>query len=160
MIHELGYNAFVKYFFTLLSLLILFLTSCSTMNNQQTAQAGMDVTKELASGDTDALTLRSGMPFLFETEILPAPAQLSALWEGLASSGYDFNPTGEITVFDPDNDSWNRFSSSREVEVWFQRHAPKNIALVVVPTSTAKLILIIDRNRRDTKPLRGLKIEQ
>ena len=150
----------MKYIFSLLSLCLVFLSSCSTMNNQQMAQAGVDVSTELASGDTDALTLRSGMPFLFETEILPAPAQLSALWEGLASSGYDFEPTGEITVIDPDNDSWNLFSSSREVEVWFQRHAPKDIALVVVPTSTGQLILIIDRNHRDTKPLRGLKIEQ
>ncbi len=156
---ELRYNTLVKYIITALSLLSIFLSSCSTMNNRQTVLAAGDISADLVSGDAEALSLQSGTPFLFETEILPAPAQLDALWQGLAASGYDFGPSGEIIVLDPDDDSWQRFSSSREVEVWFQRHAPSKAALVVIPTSSGHLVLIIDRDRRDRKPLRGLKVE-
>ena len=156
---ELRYNSFVKYIFTALSFILLVLSSCSTMNNRQTMLAAGDISADLVSGDVEALSLQSGTPFLFETEILPAPAQLNALWQGLAASGYNFGSSGEITVLDPDEDSWQRFSSSREVEVWFQRHAPSKAALVVIPTSSGRLVLIIDRDRRDRKPLRGLKVE-
>ncbi len=130
------------------------------MSNRQTAEAALDVSTSLNDGDVDALTGRSGTPFLFETEILPAPAQLAALWEGLAASGYDFGPEEEITVLDPDADTWRRFSSSREVEVWFQRHAPQKAALALVPTSDGRLIIIIDRDRRSSQRIRGLKVEQ
>ncbi len=156
---ELRYNSFVKYIIKALSLILLILSSCSTMNNRQTMLAAGDISADLVSGDAEALSLRSGTPFLFETEILPAPAQLDALWQGIASSSYDFDPSGDFTVLDADDESWRRFSSSREVEVWFQRHAPSKAALVIIPTSSGRLVLIIDRDRRDRKPLRGLKVE-
>jgi hypothetical protein len=140
------------------TLLVTF--SCTTISDRQTVEAAMNVSLQLNNGETDALNGQSGTPFLFETEILPAPAQLAALWEGLAASGYDFGPNGEITVLDPDFDTWKRFSSSREVELWFQRHAPEKAALALVPTSDGRLIIIIDRDARTDDRIRGLKVEQ
>jgi len=130
------------------------------MNDRQLASVADDVSTRLVNGDTDALATESGTPFLFETEILPAPAQLTALWEGLAASGYDFSAVGDITVLDADDETRLRFSTSREVEVWFQRHAPEKAALAVVPMTDGRLLLIIDRNRRSIRPLKGLKVEQ
>jgi len=155
-----GYNDIVKFIFTVFSIFLLFLSSCSTMNNRRLASIAGDVSTRLVSGNTDDLAAESGIPFLFETEILPAPAQLTALWEGLAASGYDFSASGEITVMDADDETRRRFSTSREVEVWFQRHAPPEAALAVVPMTDGRLLLIIDRNRRSIRPLKGLKVEQ
>lgn len=154
------YTGGVKRLYPYVFISFFLLISCSTMSYRQTAEAASDVLAALNGGDVDALTGRSGTPFLFETEILPAPAQLAALWEGLAASGYDFGPEGEITVLDPDADTWRRFSSSREVEVWFQRHAPQKAALALVPTSDGRLVIIIDRDRRSSQRIRGLKVEQ
>ena len=154
------YNGGVKRLFLLILPSLIFLASCSTMSHRQAAERASDVSAALNGGEVDALTGWSGTPFLFETEILPAPAQLAALWEGLAASGYDFGPEGVITVLDPDADTWRRFSSSREVEVWFQRHAPQKAALALVPTTDGRLVIIIDRDRRSSQPIRGLKVEQ
>jgi hypothetical protein len=140
--------------------MLLVTLSCTTISDRQTAEAALNVSAHLNNGEIDALTGQSGTPFLFETEILPAPAQLAALWEGLAASGYDFGPDGEITLLDPDSDTWKRFSSSREVEVWFQRHAPEKAALALVPTSDGRLVIIIDRDARTDERIRGLKVEQ
>lgn len=139
---------------------LVFAVSCTTISDRQTVEAALDVTSRLFSGEVDALTGQSGTPFLFETEILPASIQLTALWEGLAASGYDFGPQGEVTILDTDADTWRRFSSSREVEVWFQNHAPEKAALVLVPTDDGRLVLVIDRDSRAVARIRGLKVEQ
>ncbi len=141
-------------------MIIAVMTSCSTMTGRQAVQTASDVSAALISGDLDALTGSSGTPFLFESEILYAPAQLSALWKGLAASGYDFDVTGDITVITPDTESWRRFSSSREVEVWFQRHAPEKAVLVFLPTKDGRLVFIIDKDLRSSKSIRGLNVEQ
>lgn len=139
---------------------LIFAVSCSTISDRQTVEAVLDVTSSLNSGEVDALTGQSGTPFLFETEILPASVQLTALWEALAASGYDFGPKGEITILDSDEDTWKRFSSSREVEVWFERHARENAALVLVPTDDGRLLIVVDRNIHASARIRGLKVEQ
>lgn len=136
------------------------MVSCTTISDRQTIEAATDMTSGLNSGEVDAITGQSGTPFLFETEILPASIQLAALWEGLAASGYDFRPTGEVTILDPDVDTWKRFSSSREVELWFENHAPEKAALVLVPTDDGRLVLVIDRDSRSSGRIRGLKVEQ
>ena len=119
-----GYNGDVKNAVFIVAVLLA-ATSCTSLSDAKIAEAAAGVSDDLNTGDVDALTGSSGTPFLFETEILPAPAQLRALWEALAASGYDFGPKGEITVLNPDKNTWERFSSSREVEVWFQKHAPR-----------------------------------
>lgn len=139
---------------------LIFAVSCTTISDRQTVEAALNVTSSLNNGDVDAIIGQSGTPFLFETEILPASIQLAALWEGLAESGYDFGPKGELTILDPDEDSWRRFSSSREVEVWFQRHAPEKAVLVLVPTDDGRLVIVIDRDTRSIGRIRGLKVEQ
>ena len=89
----------------LLLLTAVLLASCRTMSDNQVAAQARAVTQSINGGDIDALNTSSGTPFLFETEILPSPVQLNALWEGLSASGYDFGPKGEITVSDPDETS-------------------------------------------------------
>lgn len=130
------------------------------MGNRAVSEAALDTTRMLDEGQVDALTGSSGTPFLFETEVLPAPFQLADLWQALSDSGYNFGPRGEVEVFLPDENSWKRFSSSQDVQVWFRRHAPEKAALAVVPSSDGRLVLIIDRNRRRPERLRGLKVEQ
>jgi len=153
------YNGGVKYLILLLISPILLLGACSTLTDGQVAAAAAETTEYLAQGDLDALAGSSGTPFLFETEILPAPVQLTYLWEGLAASGYDFGPQGDIRVLDPDDETWMRFSSSREVQIWFRRHAPVDAALAVVPTQGGRVVLVVDRDRRSTERIRGLKVE-
>ncbi|MDF1569601.1 MAG: hypothetical protein P1P77_16395 [Spirochaetaceae bacterium] len=144
----------------LLVLSAVLLASCRTMTDNQVAAEALAVTQSVNGSDIDALNASSGTPFLFETEIFPSPVQLNALWEGLAASGYDFGPKGEITVSDPDENTWKKFSSSREVQVWFQSHAPENAALAVIPTGDGKILLVIDRDRRHSDRIRGLKVDQ
>ena len=150
----------MKYFILPLSFFLIVLSSCTTMNKAQIASAATDVTSSLVSKDSESLIGESGTPFLFETEILPAPAQLSALWEGLTDSGYDFSSRGDISILDTDDNTWQRFSSSREVELWFERYAEGKAALAVVPTGKGRLLLIFDKDRRNIHPLRGLKVEE
>ena len=148
----------VKYLF--ITTTVLLFISCSTMGNRAASEVALETTRMLEQGQVDALTGSSGTPFLFETEVLPAPFQLARLWQALSDSGYDFGPQGEVEIFNPDEHTWKRFSSSRDVQVWFERHAPDKAALAVVPTSDGRLVIIIDRNRRLPGRLRGLKVEQ
>jgi hypothetical protein len=138
---------------------ILILASCSTLPDGQAVKAAAGLAESLQEKDAAALNGDSGTPFLFETEILNAPVQLSALWESLAASGYDFQPAGDILVLEYNGDTWKRFSESREVQIWFERRGPDKPAIVRIPTAGGGLIVIVDRKRSSDARIRGLKVE-
>ena len=144
----------------LAALALVAAVSCRTMNDAQVAELAARTASEADAGDVDALVGGSGAPFLFETEILASPALLEALWSGLAASGYSLAPRGEIVVMDVDAGTADRFSSSEEVRLWFEHRLPGTAALAVYPVDDGRVLLIIDRDKDQAAPLRGLKVEQ
>ncbi len=137
---------------------LLLWTGCSTLGMAGTEKRALHGVELLEKGRAERLAAASGMPFLFETEILPAPAQVEALWKGLADSGYDFSPLGELILEPVDERTWEQFSSSRDVELWFEHHAPKKGVLARWETAKGQVYLLVDRLRKTFRPYRALKV--
>lgn len=133
--------------------------SCASTTDRRARDEAAEWTSAIETGDIDALTGGSGLPFLFEGEILPTAAIVRDLWAGLGKSGYGFDPAGEVSLFDVDEQTWKTFSDSREVEIWFRRHAPKRASVARIPTTGGGIVLILNRHPGEEARLWGLRVE-
>ena len=132
------------------------LAGCSTMISEEQASAkAIAVTGRVNRGEADTLTGTSSRPFLFESEILPSEAMLNDLWQGLIDAGVTFDNPQVREVRVVDGESFRVFADTWEVETWFKNYVKDPAYLVFLDTEDQQLVLVLDRNKKNSRPILG-----
>ena len=143
----------------MMSVLFLLLAGCASYGPARGSDDARAVLGMLERGDAEALRAAAGSPFLFETEVLPSPAQAAALFEALGGSGFSFAPAAEPVILPVDDRTREMFSSSADARVFFARDLPPGALWASVPVEDGRLILLLGRARRVPGYFWGLKVE-
>ncbi|MDC7218486.1 MAG: hypothetical protein PQJ59_00995 [Spirochaetales bacterium] len=140
----------------LIPLMAIGLIGCSTMLfESQAASEAVKITGQVNDGKADTLIGTSSRPFLFESEILPSESMLNDLWQGLIDAGVTFDDPQVREVRVVDGESFKVFAETWEVETWFKNYVSQPAYLVFLDTQDQQLVIVLDRNRKNDRPLMG-----
>ncbi|MBN1697510.1 MAG: hypothetical protein JW881_08360 [Spirochaetales bacterium] len=142
----------------ILPLFLLFsLTMCATLNVRQEETALIDIIGLINDGDGAGLAERSRTPFLLDGEIVMMSADMRALWNNLAASGFGITGAVVTSVERTGKETYREFSPAMEVEVFFRKYVPPTAVVSHISSNEGEYIFLTARGRGNRTLLYGFK---
>lgn len=142
---------------TAAGLAVLFvLASCSTLP-RTTDEGGIAYVVCLVNtGRASKLASLSASPFLLDGEIIALPDDTAAFWEGFIRAKLKLEPDG-ARALPVGSETWREFGSTRDVQVFFQRHVEAGSRQFEIPTTDGRRVLILYWSSQKSVRLYGFK---
>lgn len=121
---------------------VFVLASCSTLPRTTDEGGAAYVACLVNAGRASKLASLSASPFLLDGEILALPDDTAAFWEGFILAKLKLEPDG-ARALPAGSEAWREFGSTRDVQVFFQKHVEAGSRLFELPTADGRRVLII-----------------
>ena len=119
------------------------LASCASFGGGVKEVDPLVVCEHINSGNSEALSVTTVLPFVFDGEILESDTQIRTLWTGLTEAGYKAdNPVlSEFREASPADAAL--FSDSWEIKTYFKNLILDGDMMARVKTSSGSLIMVL-----------------
>lgn len=124
---------------------VLILGACTTV---PTEREGLEFVELINAGEWEALSEKSGTPFLLDTEMIMRGADMADFWRILAEGGFSFGEA-EFRVIDEEADS-ARYGSGLEIEQFFVKYVPEGAVTFQVEGGPGRFFMTVGKDEERT----------
>jgi hypothetical protein len=135
----------------------LLLASCASIQRSKDTKNVKRISELINTGQAEALTEMSELPFLLDQEIIVLPKDVQTFWSTIIKVGFKVEqPVLERGVkLGPE--SYKEFYDSMEVRTFFSKYLKKRSRLLELKTSTNQHILLLVTDTLFTRSIHGFK---
>lgn len=116
--------------------------SCATVPPSQREKRIELLIAELNGADEERLVTLSAQPFLLDGEIVALESDIRTLWGNLRGVGFTFDAAQIRAITPVDERSFQRFASTMDVQVFFQKYLSDDAAVVELQTRHGTFLVL------------------
>jgi hypothetical protein len=139
-----------------LFLVVISLIGCVSLQ-QQYYNSAEDVIGLINDGKADELSSMTQTPFLLDGEIIILDNDMKDFWKNILKAGFRVKNPTIVEPYPVGEDTYKEFAKTMEVESYFKKYVSKKGHVIVVETEKFKLLLIMDKTKKNKTKIIGFK---
>lgn len=139
-----------------LFLIVIALVGCVSLQ-QQYHNAADDVIDLINDGKADELSDMTQTPFLLDGEIVILDNDMKDFWQNIIKAGFGVKNPSIVEPYPVGENTFKEFAKTMEVESYFKKYISEKGHVVVVETDKFKLLLIMDKAKKNKTKIIGFK---
>lgn len=137
-------------------LIAIVLVGCVSLQ-QQYYNAADDVVDLINDGKAEELSEMTQTPFLLDGEIVILDNDIKGFWQNIIKAGFRVQNPSIIDPYPVNENTFKEFANTMEVESYFKKYISKKGHVVVVETDKFKLLLVMDKAKKNKTKIIGFK---
>lgn len=138
-----------------MAVLAVLLSACSTLNFAAKEETVLEVVNLINYGTPEELQSLSDLPFVLDGEIVFSGGTITDFWTGLRASGFLLRDAVPVVIQEVAPGTSSRFSTSREMEIFFEKHLVEKAVCVDLETADGVFHLLLGEKRGDYPVILG-----
>ncbi len=136
-------------------LLFIVLASCTTLKIPNDKSV-MEFIEILNSGDAETLSNLSQSPFLLDQEIIYRKSDIAKIWQAFVENDYQLFNAEIIENEFIYQESYSRFSSNRDVKVFFDKYLNEHTKLYHINSDKGEFLFLFSYKEKGIPTIYGL----
>ncbi|MBT3275886.1 MAG: hypothetical protein HN368_22245 [Spirochaetales bacterium] len=146
----------MKYKFLIVLIAVILTAGCASFGSGPSQEETLKAVTMINSGGAVLLIENSGVPFIFDGEILVRRGDMESVWTNLNANGFQISGSRVISLAPVSDQSYAAFAETEEMRVFFKKYVDSSASLAKIRADSGVFYLLLGTEVDDYPQLLGI----